>query len=57
MGRSVRSLSGRLVVRIQSVTDLSRKTGSDSSTAKRSVLGVSSRVLENDHMIINGCPV
>ena len=41
MGRSVRSLSGRLVVRIQSVTDLSRKTGSDSSSAKRSALGVS----------------
>ena len=33
--------SGRLSVRIPAATDLSRKTDSDSSTAKRSAIGVS----------------
>ena len=33
--------SGRLGVHIPAATDLNRKTGSDSSTAKRSAIGVS----------------
>ena len=37
----VRPASGRLGVRILAATDLSRKTGSDSSTAIRSAVGVS----------------
>ena len=38
---SVGLASGRLGVRIPTATDLSRKKGSDSSTAKRSAIGVS----------------
>ena len=41
VGSSVRLASGRLGVRNPALTDLSDiKTGSDSSTAKRSALGV-----------------
>ena len=53
VGQSVRPASGRLNVRIPVSTDLGRKTGSDSSTAKRSTLGVS----VTEMTIINGCPV
>ena len=42
VGKSVDPASGRLVVRIPAATDLSRKkTGTDSSTAKHSAIGVS----------------
>ena len=41
MGNSVRPGSGKLGVRIQTATDLSQKTGSGSSTAKRTAIGVS----------------
>ena len=41
VGYSVGPTGGRLGVRIKAATDLSRETGSDSSTAKRSALGVS----------------
>ena len=39
--KSVRPASGRLGVRIPAATDLSRKKGSDSSTATRSAISVS----------------
>ena len=41
VGQIVRLACGRFGVRIPAATDLSRKTGSDSSTAKRSGTGVS----------------
>ena len=41
VGESVRPASGRLGVRIPAATDPSHKTGSDSSTTKRSALGAS----------------
>ena len=40
MGNSVRPGSGKLGVRISTATDLSQKTGSGSSTAKRTAIGV-----------------
>ena len=50
------SASGRFSVRIRAVTDLSRKTGSDSSTTVRSAIGVSAS--ESSEMtVINGCPM
>ena len=49
MGYSVGPASRRLGVRIPVVTDLGRKTGRDSSTAKSSAIGVMSRVLGDDH--------
>ena len=41
VGKTVGPACGSLGARIPSATDLSRKTGSDSSTAKPSAMGVS----------------
>ena len=51
--RALTLQSGRLGVRIPAATDLSRKTGGDSSTAKRMTIGAS----VTEMTIIKGWPV
>ena len=52
VGQSV----GKRMVQIPAATDLSRKKGRDSSTVKRSAIGVSVAVLRDDHYKLMSVP-